>query len=232
MILMPSNDSAVTATVPKILNFVWVGPTMPEWAQQAHRRWEGNLPDGWEMRLWTDEDVRTHSALAKVAEASDQLPPRGIADLLRLWIVSLHGGVYFDLDTLPVDTDRATFEKLAGPAWLGERPDWTPASKVLTNAHFGFPAGHPFLAEVWKHALAQIDRGVSNEHFVAGPRAFRSVWESTGRALPVRTMFPTTTTAGRELRMLAGRTEYDNRKLREAYPDAPMVHTIKTGGIL
>lgn len=229
MIPMPTSDSAATGTVPKILNFVWVGPPMPEWAQKAHRRWEENLPDGWEIKLWDDATLRQHphpvlSSLPTLAEEG-HLPGRGVADLVRLWVVSLYGGVYLDLDTLPVRPDL-----IEQGAWLGESPGWTAESLVLTNAHFAAPAGHPFLAGVWERSQEQLSRGVTNEHFVAGPRAFRYVYTHTALSdrLPVRTDLPTVTDDREAVEMLAGRTELDRGYLQDRYGNAPLVH-VTTG---
>lgn len=230
-------DPTPERTIPRHLHMVWVGSAPPTWARWSADRWREHLPEGWDFTLWDEATTRAHPhpamrALPTLAETG-QLPARGVADLVRLWAVSLHGGVYLDLDTLPIRPHL--IEELAGShphGWLGERPTWTPDNLALTNAHFAAPRHHPFLAAVWERAHEQLCRGVVNEHFVAGPRAFAHVHRSTAlpHNLPVRTDLPTVSDDTLAVEVLAGRIPHSEAlaELSERYadPPAPLIHVV------
>jgi hypothetical protein len=143
-----------------------------------------------------------------------------VADLMRVMAVSLYGGVYADTDTMPLQPLDS---------WVGDRPGWVGASPhsrehhVLSNATFGFPPGAPFLADVWRYAADALARGVTNEHFVAGPHAFREVWERDRSLAEVSWDFEGAWDPWLKRMVLSG--DFDLERVRAAFPDAPVLHT-------
>lgn len=122
-------------------------------------------PD-WNVMRWTDDHPLEALRLGHGLEG------RGIADLVRLEVLTAHGGVYVDTDTVPLRPLHA----LVGTrrAWVA-RPAREANGLVLQNGFTGAPPGHRFQREVWRLAQTNLRRGVTNPHFVAGPRAMRAV---------------------------------------------------------
>ena len=176
MIVLPTLPKSYM--IPKVVHLIWVGDDLPGWAKIAWQRWHRDLPGGWDLRRWTNGTVEDHPFLRKVAAIADRYgqPPRGKANLLRLAIVSLYGGIYADTDSALVSPSM--LDHLAGghAPWLAGYA-MNEHKLVLDNSCFGFPPGHPMLAEVFAKAQENLVRGINHTHFVSGPRVFRQVWE-------------------------------------------------------
>jgi len=96
---------------------------------------------------------------------------------------------------------------------------------VIVNATFGFPKAHEFVAEVWEHAQEALDRGVKNEHYVAGPEAFGKVYRGyTGDPVNIDYRFETEWT--RDLQKMVLGCNIDVESLRERFPEAPVLHVV------
>ena len=162
--------------IPPTLHQVWVGSHVPLWVGAAWERWDEALESyggPWRALRWTEATI-LGTPLERTLDAARRLDlhPRGIADLLRVQAVSMHGGFYMDSDMVPLGQPLPT--DLAG--WVLSTPE-SQHQSVLCNGAFGFHAGHPFLATVRDHAVRALARGVRNEHFIAGPRAFRYAYD-------------------------------------------------------
>lgn len=174
--LLPANPSG--EGIPPILHRIWVGPTddIPEWVWESWIRWEEFLRDSeheWTTVTWTNQTIKGRPVeRAKVIADAYGLPPRGLADLIRVISVSLRGGFYMDADVVPL---RSLDDLVNNP----EVPLWTTshaASReqgVLWNGGWGAEKGSPYLAQILDNAQRGLARGVKNEHFLAGPRAYR-----------------------------------------------------------
>jgi len=82
----------------KTIHTIWLDQNVPERVHWMTERWRRLNPD-WHVLLHTDdgllhEDYRPHYAVAKY--------PSIRADLLRLSILERYGGVYADLDAVPI----------------------------------------------------------------------------------------------------------------------------------
>ena len=89
-----------TLRVPKIIHQIWFGDDVPAELKPFQKLWQLLHPD-WEYHLWTQDNI-------------DQLPltnrrfidaaqnPAEKADLLRLELLYLFGGVYIDMDFEPL----------------------------------------------------------------------------------------------------------------------------------
>jgi hypothetical protein len=116
----------------------------------------------------------------------------GAADVARLAILWLHGGVYVDVDSEPVRSfDRAPF--MRGSFFVGLELGTPEAPIHITNGVIGSAPGHPILAAVIERVAAADD--------------IRSPWRTVGggflteavlanrhlpgvQILPIRTFYP------------------------------------------
>ena len=82
--------------IPRIFHQIWVGPDpMPEEYQDYRETWRRHHP-GWEMRLWTEENLP--SDLVR-KEAYERLrKPAERSDIIRIELLLRFGGIYVDTD--------------------------------------------------------------------------------------------------------------------------------------
>lgn len=213
--------------VPRTLHLVWLGSKPPAAVRQCWEAWSAaTRPDAWTIRRWTDGATAQDPLAARVVEWADGhgLSERATADVVRLAVVYAYGGVYMDSDAYPV-RDTGT---LAGPdvgAWIGERPADVQPRGRLSNAFFGMPARHPFLVDVMNSARAAVDRGITDDHHIAGPAAFYREHTTTHHYLPIDRRFlagPSTTGEVSRQRARPG-TAWDVERARAAYPPPTVV---------
>lgn len=84
--------------IPRVVHFVWVGGSLPQRYARVIDSWKRFFPNS--VRVWTDVDVEMLvSCNMEWWEAYQSFPkPIYRADLARLIILYLHGGIYVDLD--------------------------------------------------------------------------------------------------------------------------------------
>jgi mannosyltransferase OCH1-like enzyme len=82
--------------IPHTLHQVWVGPEpLPDEFKRYRRSWERRHP-GWEVRLWTEENLPPDF---RRPEAYERLRvPAERSDIIRLEVLYRFGGVYVDTD--------------------------------------------------------------------------------------------------------------------------------------
>lgn len=209
--------------IPPTINLIWIGGEIPFPHKRAIEAWQAAAPaDGITVKVWGNAEVREDLPGGRKLHdlgGTGVLPWRGVADLLRILIVGMYGGIYLDCDSLPL----GSFSPYVGERrpWVGAEPR-SMGPNVLANGAFGMPPRHPFMAEVMEHAQRALDRGVRNEHFVAGPRAFRNVhrggWESE---VEVFDNFMLAPPGPIESKFLAGTLTVE--EARQYYPGAPVV---------
>lgn len=208
--------------IPRVLHQVWVGPADPMRARAIFDLWTDELPDTWQTVLWTEQAIRD-TPIEPYWRAIKPLSedPRLLADLLRLVIVGLYGGVYTDSDAVPL----SSLEEWVGArnGWIGTGPE-TQGSPTLINAAFGAPAGHPFLSRVLMLGQAALLRGVTNPHWVAGPRQFRAAY-SQAQDMDVSYDFVTTVDAAARA-MVRGDRPIDLGWMRSRWPESPILHVV------
>lgn len=145
--------------IPKILHFTWKTDRLPRLFRRVLARWRETHPD-WDIRVYTDADIR-----ALVAERYPALLttfdgyPAGIfrADAFRFFVLDAFGGVYSDLDVMPIGRiDRL----LDLDCFVGAEPEqhvlendakYRGMPFLLCNAFMGSVAGHPFLKRCIEH---------------------------------------------------------------------------------
>ena len=154
--------------IPPLLHQVWLrdkrasgrktgkGGQVPDgeraWAEAAQ-----SLHPGWEYRLWTAKGLpRLWAAdpFGLKAGYDRGLNPGFQSDLLRLLILWLHGGVYFDTDVQilrPLDGLCAGCDAFIGATFYPQVHERC----LVENAVLGFSPRHPFLTQVLTRLAAE-----------------------------------------------------------------------------
>jgi mannosyltransferase OCH1-like enzyme len=126
----------VPPVIPRIFHHVWVGPNpLPDEFARYRETWAAHHP-GWQMRLWTEDNLPQELRRAEVYERLRV--PAERADILRLEVLWREGGVYLDTD----------FECLRSIESLIEGIDFFAAYLKpgrTNNAVIGAVPGHPIL---------------------------------------------------------------------------------------
>lgn len=205
-------------TVPRIIWVNWFQGWVdaPELVKACRRSWEGLNP-GWEIRplsnkvIGTWVDLESHFEFTRNSWHS----PRVISNLLRMALLSEHGGVWADatlLATRPLDD------------WLNEATvsgffafQRTDPGRMLANWFLASTPGHPVIKE-WSRRTTNYWRERDCEdrlfwhHKVFGDAyaddvMVRLVWESTPKHLAVeRTVL--------QSRLLEPATDSDHDRIR------------------
>ena len=83
--------------IPKIIHCIWFGKgEMNDRAKLCMESWKKVMPD-YEIKIWTEEDINTE--LNDFMEQSYKAKKYAYtADVARLWVLYLHGGIYMDTD--------------------------------------------------------------------------------------------------------------------------------------
>lgn len=82
--------------IPHVFHQIWLGPDAPPGEFEPFRdSWRTHHP-GWELRLWSEDDLPGDLRTAAVYERERQPVER--ADILRLELLWRFGGVYLDID--------------------------------------------------------------------------------------------------------------------------------------
>jgi hypothetical protein len=161
--------------IPPVIHHVWIGGETPEWVAHSWHNWHSEIDarPAWTMKVWDEKAVRKNPFLRRTLDVAEffGLAPRGISNILRVQIVGLFGGYYFDVDCLPF----GQLEDLPTKPFIACRPESRDMVQ-MENSMFGFTAGHPFLVDVNEEANRQVQRGTKADFFLGGSRSFRTVW--------------------------------------------------------
>ena len=86
--------------IPKIVHQIWVGPNdKPEYLEGYSAKLKELHPD-WDCRLWTEDSLPTD--LLRTEYLDKLRAPAERADLLRLELLYRFGGLYIDIDMVPL----------------------------------------------------------------------------------------------------------------------------------
>lgn len=156
----PPDRPCIASPVPRLLHFVWLQSGLPE-VYAANIRRQAELNPGWQVVLWLEHplpaasekalapfDVLVRNVTEYIADRFRNRAaierwrnPGGKADLVRLEVVHLEGGIYQDTDAIalrPFDSAGTLF-----------RWPWVTFStrrwKNSCNCAFGFERGSAFL---------------------------------------------------------------------------------------
>jgi inositol phosphorylceramide mannosyltransferase catalytic subunit len=129
--------------IPRVFHRIWVGPDpLPAEYEAYGRTWQEHHP-GWEVRLWTEENLPEGLGRAEIYERLRA--PAERANILRLELLWREGGVYVDTDfeclrsIEPLVSEAELFITLAKPG-------------RVNNALMGAVPGHAVVEE----ALARL----------------------------------------------------------------------------
>lgn len=173
--------------IPQRFIRVWLGekpikPRFEKWWSQFR-----SLHSEWEALTIGDAEARALIPELGLQIVYDDVPTQAArADIIRLAALRKYGGVYLDVDVMPL--------KSLEPLRMDPRPFAAHASsKQLMNSVIGAPAGHPAIEAVlerlpdwyWEHA----ERAAS---VATGPALLTDVWWNRNdvRKLPKDTFFP------------------------------------------
>ena len=127
--------------VPRHFHRIWLGSRIPAEFDGFGRSWLEQNP-GWEMTLWTEDNLPRLRNQALYDRAPEIVPSRLIwrfrSNLARYEILYTHGGVYLDTDfeaLRPIEPYIDGLDLFAAE----EKP------KLIANGFMGARRGHPFL---------------------------------------------------------------------------------------
>ncbi len=159
--------NASSPSIPRILHFIWLGSPPPSKMQAAVSSWRKYHPD-WDIRVWTDEEMKGFRWSSPRFEALFKFAPTWIeeADILRIELLYQFGGIYADLDMACVKS----FEDLVSRdvdffAGLESNHLRFLGKPAINNAIIGSAKGHPVL-ERWRGRV----KGFSEEPALFLPR--------------------------------------------------------------
>jgi hypothetical protein len=145
--------------IPRIFHRVWLGTDpMPEPHRRYGETWEAHH-HGWEMRLWTDEDL-SQLECGSALELGRHHAER--ANLVRYEVLRRFGGVYVDTDMECLRSIEPLLEGVT--AFAGYvRPG------TIGNSVLGSVPGHPAFERASHEAGRRIGTG-KNSISATGPR--------------------------------------------------------------
>ena len=157
--------------IPKKIHQIWVNenPEIPtKYKKEWIESWRKKNPN-WEYKLWTTDDcldlVKTH--FKEYLPIYETLRPIKKADVVRLLIIYIHGGVYVDLDTICLRT-------------LDDYENWDTEKVVYngSNSCMACRIGNVYLGRYIKHILSK--KKVNRVLLYAGPRSLMLWLKCTG----------------------------------------------------
>ena len=140
--------------IPKIIHQIWVGPNpLPKREKEFCQKVQEMHPE-WEYHLWTDANVPIYQLPLGAQQQYQQFYERKdyafCADILRIWVVYIHGGIYLDVD---FDCLKPLDEFLKFDGLLFHHPDAFPeADLTIVNGAFGMVP----LSPIFLHVMRQI----------------------------------------------------------------------------
>lgn len=144
--------------IPRVIHRIWFGQAIPEDFQRYGETWRQHHP-GWEMRLWTQDNLPAlsrPSALERARHAAER------ANILRYELLCQFGGVYVDTD---MECLRCIEPLLGGvEAFAGyQRPG------EVCNAILGAVPEHPAFLRAVEEAARRVGLDKSSVR-ATGPR--------------------------------------------------------------
>lgn len=178
-------------SIPKRLHAIWVGPKpLPASLLKA---WEAMHP-AWDLHLWREAELEQLPLVNRAAFDAYLTGGRwhGAANVARYEVLHQLGGVYIDVDTVPLRPfDRGPFMRadlFAG--YVQPRPE---RPGLIGNAYIGAVPEHPILADCIA-SISRLERLVP-PYKRTGVYLFTEAVERHGaddavRIMPTHTFFP------------------------------------------
>jgi len=176
--------------IPKIMHHIWIGPPMPDHLKANCAAWAEMHPD-WDMKLWTEREINEiglqNRALYDRAESI--VPADAVeqfrADIVRYEVLALFGGMYVDVDTIPL---RPIEPALAGHREFAAHEDRT----WIGNTYLGAIPGHEIMQTLVAGLPANVHRLRGRRpNKLSGPQYITPVWNRYGGHIaPQRQFYP------------------------------------------
>jgi len=176
--------------IPKIMHHIWIGPPMPDHLKANCAAWAEMHPD-WDMKLWTEREINEiglqNRALYDRAEST--VPADAVeqfrADIVRYEVLALFGGMYVDVDTIPL---RPIEPALAGHREFAAHEDRT----WIGNTYLGAIPGHEIMQTLVAGLPANVHRLRGRRpNKLSGPQYITPVWNRYGGHIaPQRQFYP------------------------------------------
>jgi mannosyltransferase OCH1-like enzyme len=176
--------------IPKIMHQVWIGPPMPDHLAANCAAWAEMHPD-WDMKLWTEreiDEIGLHNRA--LYDQAERIVPRDAveqfrADIVRYEVLALFGGMYADVDTMPL---RNIEPALTGHYEFAAHEDRT----WIGNTYLGAVPGHSIMQTLVDGLPANVHRFRGKRpNKLSGPQYITPVWNRYGGHIaPQRSWFP------------------------------------------
>jgi inositol phosphorylceramide mannosyltransferase catalytic subunit len=186
MIQTTKSNRIQTVQIPKIVHLTWKTRDIPNRWKPAIAGWKRHNPD-WKLKLWTDEDNRKYIAdnHPYFLQTYDSFPYNiQRADAIRYFLLQDFGGLYSDLDILPIAPIEPFLRGCFADALLCHSGN----VNTLTNSFMGSPPKSPF----WKYVIREmmspsIPWFAQTKHFIVmystGPLMLDRVYRSYKRPI-------------------------------------------------
>ena len=161
--------------IPKIIHQIWIGDKDPPmyWISSFQTEFCLSNPD-WKYILHTTSEILDNFNILK--QLYDKIPERNYchkADILRLGILKLHGGVYVDADTtwLPGRSFESVFQNPDNKKYFicGKEKD----RDIYANGVIGCTPNHPLLDAITEEIKINLDKNPEHiDYNITGPGPF------------------------------------------------------------
>jgi mannosyltransferase OCH1-like enzyme len=139
--------------IPRIIHRIWLGGERPrDEFQHYGETWRSHHP-GWEIRLWTDDDLPEFGLTDVLARGRHHAER---ADVLRYELLKQFGGVYVDIDFECLRSLEPLIEEVEVFATL-MMGSQTP--RRVSNCILGAVPGHPLFERASREAALRIGVG-------------------------------------------------------------------------
>jgi mannosyltransferase OCH1-like enzyme len=168
--------------IPKLFHRVWLDDSLPETFSGWGERLRGLHP-GWEVREWRDSSLvpwqcfKNRDLIKRAGEICPRDAKRFAADLIRLELLWIYGGVYVDCDVEPL---KAFDPLLDSEAFIAYSPNRGPkGERLLTQAVMAARPHHPFIGACLQAVPESVERYAGRPLAqMVGPWMVHRVWES------------------------------------------------------
>jgi inositol phosphorylceramide mannosyltransferase catalytic subunit len=162
--------------IPRIIHRAWLGGPEPEWTRPFAETWER---PGWEVREWTDDNIRDLFPLANqdIFDRAEGIAPDHVgqllSDVLRYELLHRFGGVWVDCD---FECLRPIDDLIAGVTCFAA---WEVQDRWIGNTILGCSPGHPAMKAVIDGLPRNVRRRAgSRPNKLSGPQYLSRVWRA------------------------------------------------------
>lgn len=170
--------------IPRIIHRIWLDESMPERFEEYGRMWQSmHEGRGWKVMDWRDSSQLPPLINQDIFDQARYLCPRDWkrfqADLLRLELLYLYGGIYVDTDCEPLKPfDPLTFDR---QVLIAHSPNKFQGTRILTQAVIGSSPGHPFIRDCIRALPDSVERFRDRPLAqMIGPHMITRVWKDGG----------------------------------------------------